>query len=143
MHQDLSELQVLNDRITQAQVSAQILEEMVVAKQQELLVIIAKLASYRCDLMLRSYSILPIPSSNEDPASTQRPDIDLEFDDTYAIEHVTDHNGPRNKRRFLIKWEDYLDKESTWEPRSGLPNYLVGEYESQLPKKARKRRKKG
>ena len=42
----------------------------------------------------------------------------------YIVEKILNKRIKYNKPEYLIKWEGYSDKESTWEPMNNLQNLL-------------------
>jgi len=46
-------------------------------------------------------------------------------EDVYIIESLLEKKGSK----FLVKWENYSKDESTWEPKSSIPAYIVKFYE--------------
>lgn len=72
----------------------------------------------------------PGPSNND----TVNPGADTDFSDEYYVETIKDSrfNSKTGEFEYLIKWENYADKDNTWEPESNLkcPD-KVGEFERQ------------
>lgn len=49
-------------------------------------------------------------------------------EEVYIIESLKEKKG----NKFLVKWENFPDEESTWEPKSSIPDYIVQFYECDL-----------
>merc|ERR1711892_1336055 len=49
-------------------------------------------------------------------------------EDIYLIESLKEKKG----NKFLVKWENFPDEESTWEPKSSIPDYILQFYEADL-----------
>jgi len=49
-------------------------------------------------------------------------------EDVYIIESLKEKTG----NKFLVKWENFPDAESTWEPKSSIPDYIVQFYMEDL-----------
>jgi len=48
------------------------------------------------------------------------------IEEVYIIESLKEKRG----NKFLVKWENFPDDESTWEPKSSIPEYIVEFYET-------------
>jgi len=51
-----------------------------------------------------------------------------EEEEIYIIETLKEKKG----NKFLVKWENFPEEESTWEPKSSIPDYIVQFYEFDL-----------
>lgn len=49
-------------------------------------------------------------------------------EEVYIIESLKEKKG----NKFLVKWENFPEEESTWEPKSSIPDYIVQFYECDL-----------
>merc|ERR1712060_477952 len=47
-------------------------------------------------------------------------------EEVYIIESLKEKKG----NKFLVKWENFPDEESTWEPKSSIPEYILEFYET-------------
>jgi hypothetical protein len=57
-------------------------------------------------------------------------DIPVLDEETFEVEAILDHKGPRRNRLYLTKWKGYDDSENSWEPRRNLDDgLLLREYE--------------
>ena len=40
----------------------------------------------------------------------------LQEEESYEVERVIGHKGPRNNRVYLVKWKDYPEEDNSWVP---------------------------
>ena len=48
--------------------------------------------------------------------------LDSETSKTYQVEHIIGKKYINKKKYYLVKWENYTESESTWEPYYNLKN---------------------
>lgn len=86
----------------------------------------------------RIHNTFPVSSleayrGRADEATEQRDNPDLEADQTYEVEAIIGHRGPKKNRQFLIRWKGYTSEDDTWEPRENIDDGpLLKEYEEQV-----------
>ena len=62
----------------------------------------------------------------------------------FEVEYILKRRIVKGKREYLIKWKDYPENESTWEPLSHLKyvNYMIKEFEDKLRKESKNKEEK-
>lgn len=50
----------------------------------------------------------------------------------YDVEVILAHKGPANRRKYLVKWQNYPSEENTWEPQANLPAWMWKDYEQKV-----------
>jgi hypothetical protein len=63
------------------------------------------------------------------------------LEEEYTVEKILDKKKIKGEFKYLVKWEGWDEKDSTWEPLENLQNVqgLVEQFEDQLLEKKRKR----
>jgi len=82
---------------------------------------------------IKDYKSALIETRKADKQRESRPKVQTnkrvnQNEDVYIIESLLEKKG----LKFLVKWENYSNDWNSWEPKSGLPTFIVKYYEEDL-----------
>ena len=60
---------------------------------------------------------------------TKQTQLNLPDDDLYVVESILDMKVKKKAKNFLVKWASFPESESTWEPESHIPKFILKYYE--------------
>jgi hypothetical protein len=68
------------------------------------------------------------------PDTPEEESIEVQPEEEYEVEEIRDHRGQKGHEEYLVKWKNYNEHESTWEPIKNLRNSqrLLQHYHQQL-----------
>lgn len=73
------------------------------------------------------------PWNSRERAATEPEDHPFFAEETFNVETIIDHRGPRSRRQYLVKWKGYDSLENSWVPRKDFADTtLLDDYEDSI-----------